>query len=76
MYVCPFSQVSEVHKPFLLTKHVYLKKGVNIHGRRHEYQFGLYKTGPFVPLPGDDPEIQEKYGRYMCNAIIIIYAPT
>ena len=65
MYVFPFSQVSEVDTPFLLTRHFYMKKGVNIHGRRHEYQFGLYQTGPFVPLPGpgsDDPIIRERYG--------------
>lgn len=52
-------------------------KAVNKDGRRHVYQFGLYQTGPFVPLPGNNPTIRDKYGKYMCNAIIIyMYAAT
>ena len=78
MYVILFLQFSEVDTPFV--RLVYMKKAVNIHGKRHAYQFGLYQTGPFVPLPSD-PTIRTDYGRYMCNAIIIyvysyIYAAT
>ena len=57
--------------------HVRMFKAVNKDGSRHVYQFGLYQTGPFVPLPGNNPGIRDKYGKYMCNEIIIyMYAAT
>ena len=81
MYIFLFLQVSKVDTQFLLTEHFFMIKGVNLAGKRHAYQFGLYQIGPFVPLPGDDPTIREKYSKYICSAISIyiatyIYAAT